>query len=404
MPEGTNLAAMDSFTAGCAETVISRPPVMANSSGGEAPIVRSNRLLSIDALRGFDMFFITGGSVLVSGLCAVFGCGDGWIASQMRHVNWVGFAHHDTIFPLFLFLAGVSWPFSLSSQRAKGSSSMKIHGKIVIRAAVLFLIGLSFGGVLRFKPDFRLMSVLGFIGLSWGIAALVYLHAKRQLFRWVIASSFLVGQFALLHFFVAPDAADGVSSYSQGGNIPMWFDRILWPTHMCACGFEPESLFSLQGGIVIALAGMFAGDVLCRTTGSPQRTAVMFIVSALVSAVGAAFLACVLNVPIVKSLWTPSFVFASLAYSFVMLAAFHWIIDVKGWRLWTVAFRPVGKNSILAYVLMMTGTVASIHRFFFDGLCENVGECGMAVKGLTLYAVMWGILYYFEKKNVLLKV
>ena len=404
MPEETNLASSALSAARCAETVISRSTEMANSSVGEIPIVRSNRILSIDALRGFDMFFITGGSVLVSGLCAVFGCGDGWIASQMHHVNWVGFSHHDTIFPLFLFLAGVSWPFSLSSQRAKGASSMKLHGKIVIRAAALFLIGLSFGGVLQFKPDFRLMSVLGFIGLSWGIAALVYLHAKRRLFRWLVFALLLVGQFALLHFCVAPDAADGASSYSQGGNIPMWIDRILWPTHMLACGFEPESLFSLQGGIAIALAGMFAGDVLRCLTSSPQCKMVTLLMVSLVSAVCAVLLACVLNVPIIKKLWTPSFVSASLAYSFILLAFFYWIIDDKGWHRWTIVFRPVGRNSILAYMLVMTGTATAMHKYLFGGLCGNVGNWGMAVKGLTLYAVTWGILYYLEKKNVFLKV
>ena len=74
------------------------------------------RLMSIDALRGFDMFFITGGAMLISALCAACGCGDGWLAVQMKHVPWAGLAHHDTIFPLFLFLAGVSWPFSCASQ------------------------------------------------------------------------------------------------------------------------------------------------------------------------------------------------------------------------------------------------------------------------------------------------
>ena len=72
---------------------------------------RTGRLASLDALRGFDMFFITGGATLITALCAAFGFGDGWLARQMEHVPWAGLAHHDTIFPLFLFLAGVTWPF-----------------------------------------------------------------------------------------------------------------------------------------------------------------------------------------------------------------------------------------------------------------------------------------------------
>ena len=69
---------------------------------------KKDRLMSLDALRGFDMFFITGGSGIIAGLCAALGWGDGWLARQMHHVPWAGLAHHDTIFPLFLFLAGLS--------------------------------------------------------------------------------------------------------------------------------------------------------------------------------------------------------------------------------------------------------------------------------------------------------
>ena len=377
---------------------------MADSCEETSPAVRPARILSIDALRGFDMFFITGGSALVSGLGAALGCGDGWISSQMHHAQWIGFTHHDTIFPLFLFLAGVSWPFSLSSQTAKGWSAKRIHAKIAVRAAVLFLIGLSFGGILQFKPEFRLMSVLGFIGFSWGIAALVYLHVKKRSFRWLMAGLLFAGQFALLHFFVAPDAANGALPYTRSGNLPMWLDRVLWPTHMLDRGFEPESLFLLQGGILIALAGMFGGDVLRCANDSPLRKTIKLLSLSLVFAVFAILLACVFNVPIIKNLWTASFVFASLAYAFALLAVFFWVVDVRGWRLWTVAFRPVGRNSILAYVLMMTGTAAAMHRYLFGGLCDKVGSWGSAVAGFTLYLTIWGVLWYLEKKHVLLKV
>ena len=116
------------------------------------------RILSIDTLRGFDMFFITGGAVLVSGLCTALGFGeDCWLAVQMRHAEWVGFTQHDTIFPLFLFLSGATRPFSLAAQMAKGRSRWQICRKIAVRSVILFLLGLSLGGILRFKPDFRLM-------------------------------------------------------------------------------------------------------------------------------------------------------------------------------------------------------------------------------------------------------
>ena len=90
------------------------------------------RLMSIDALRGFDMLFIIGGAGLVTMICQAFGCNkDFELIKQMSHVPWEGLRHHDTIFPLFLFLAGVSWPFSLSSQISRGRSPLQIHLKIL---------------------------------------------------------------------------------------------------------------------------------------------------------------------------------------------------------------------------------------------------------------------------------
>ena len=159
---------------------------------------RKERLMSLDALRGFDMFFITGGAGIIAGLCAAFGWGDGWLARQMHHVPWAGLAHHDTIFPLFLFLAGVSWPFSYAAQVARGRTAWQIHRKVIVRMAVLFLFGLFCGHLLAFKPTFRIPSVLGQIGLSWGFAAILFMHVKRPLVRGLVIAAILAGYWVLL--------------------------------------------------------------------------------------------------------------------------------------------------------------------------------------------------------------
>ena len=84
----------------------------------------NKRLMSLDALRGADMLFIMGFSGAVVAFCQLLGFGkDCWLASQMVHVAWHGFRQHDTIFPLFLFLAGVSWSFSLAAQRERGRTT-----------------------------------------------------------------------------------------------------------------------------------------------------------------------------------------------------------------------------------------------------------------------------------------
>ena len=107
--------------------------------------------MSLDALRGADMLFIMGFSSAIVAFCAWIGMKDCWLAQQMRHVPWHGFHHHDTIFPLFLFLAGVSWPFSYASQVEKGRTTGAILRKMTFRVVVLFFLGLVYSGLFAFK-------------------------------------------------------------------------------------------------------------------------------------------------------------------------------------------------------------------------------------------------------------
>lgn len=372
----------------------------------EATVEKPSRIASIDALRGFNMFFITGGSALIAGICSALNCPDAWIARQMNHVNWIGFAHHDTIFPLFLFLAGVSWPFSLASQQSRGRSTLNIQLKALARVAVLFLIGLSFGGILKFNPNFRLMSVLGFIGLSWGAAASISLYVRRVWKLFAIAVALLAGYYLLLQFCVAPGAPEGASSYSPQWNFPAYLDRLSWPNHLLyRRKYDPESFYSLPGGMALAMLGVLAGRLLGWRNGpSPARKSVLLAAWAAVAAVAACVFEYALGNPPIKKLWTPSFVLYSAAYALAMLALFHWIVDVLGLKRWTVVFDPVGKNSILAYVLSMVRVSATIQGFLFAGLCKWADKWGAALTGLTLYLVVWSILYFFRQKKIFLKV
>ena len=377
--------------------------------------VKGNRLMSLDALRGFDMFFITGGAALIVGLCSGVGCGDCWLARQMHHVPWAGLAHHDTIFPLFLFLAGVSWPFSLASQQAKGRTSWQIHRKVILRTVALFLIGLSFGGILKFNPTFRLMSVLGFIGLSWGLAALLFMHVKTTRMRLAVWAALVVGYFVLLHFGIAPNAPAGADSYSKEWNIVRWMETIVYPEHMMiavsSCvgktvvPYEPESLFSVPSGVSLALLGMMAGSILKGSALSPVRKAGALFLCGLGCLAVCLVLVLAVGAPIVKALWTTPFIFAAAAYSFLMLALFYWIVDVKGWWRWTLYFRVIGMNSILIYVLMMVGVLSLLSGFLFSGLASWIGAPWSGfVSAAGKLAVGWALLYFFYRKDIFLRV
>jgi len=372
---------------------------------------KPQRLASLDALRGFDMFFISGGASLICGLCQALGFEGSWLFRQMGHVPWDGFQHHDTIFPLFLFLAGVSFPFSLASQRAKGSSDLKIYLRILKRAAILFAIGLAFGNILWFDPHFRLCSVLGFIGLSWGCSAAFFTAVEDWKKRWIAFAAIVLGYFALLHFGINPGAPSGADSYCKEWNVIRWFDVHAYPEHLMipvskagdAIPYDPESLFSLPGGIAIAMMGMFAGSVLRSSLAAGRKALSLFFAGCCTLASFAVF-RYLLGVPIVKALWTVSFVFAAATYAFWMLSLFYYVVDVRGWKKWTIAFDPVGKNSILIYTLSMMGIIGSVRAFLFGGLGNVVGVWKWSLEGLTCYLVGWCLLRFCQKHNVFFKV
>jgi predicted acyltransferase len=366
----------------------------------------NQRVLSIDVLRGFDMFFIAGGASLIAALCGTFGLGDGWLAGQMKHVEWTGLTHHDTIFPLFLFLAGVSWPFSLAAQEAKGRSPWQIRLKALKRGLVLFLFGLSFGGILKFKPDFRLMSVLGFIGICWAVAALAFMQIRRVSMRILAVALLLAGFWALLSFCAASDAPAGADSYSLEGNIVSYLDRIVYPNHLLRKnGYEPESLFSVPNGVALAFIGMCMGSLLRSEKFSKAGKAARLAGWAAALLLLGAVFHLALGDQVVKKLWTTSFVLYATAYSTAMLALFYWLVDVKGFRAWTVPFMEFGMNSITIYLFMMLGIQGMLTRFFFTGLADWLGApwSKVVINGGGLL-IGWIFVHFLYRRKIFLRV
>ena len=169
--------------------------------------VKPERLMSLDALRGADMLFIMGFQAFLVQLLAALGCQCGFLEEQFEHVAWHGLRFEDTIFPLFLFLAGVSWPFSLAKRRARGDSTAQIVRKVVGRGLTLCTLGFVYNGVCKF--DFANMvwgAVLARIGIAWALAALLSVFLGRRS-RIVVAAAILLGYWGVCVFVSAPDAA-----------------------------------------------------------------------------------------------------------------------------------------------------------------------------------------------------
>lgn len=363
--------------------------------------------MSLDTLRGFDMFFIMGLSGLIVSLCALWpNVVTNEIAEQMGHVAWNGLQHHDTIFPLFLFLAGVSFPFSLAKQRENGATKGQIYGKIFRRAALLILLGMVYNGLLKLDfENLRVASVLARIGLAWMGAALLYINFGTKTRAW-IAVAILVGYALLSKFVCAPDMP-GSDPLSMEGSLVGWVDRILMPGRLIYDNgrFDPEGLLSAVPAVVTAMLGMFTGELIRQPEEkiSGNRKTMWMVVAAvalaLVAILGDGF------VPVNKKLWSSTFVCAVGSYSLFMMALFYYLIDVRGWRKWTLVFRVVGMNSITIYMAQRIMNLWTTSNYFFKGAASHMPELwGDVFVNLGYVVVCWLLLYFLYRKKTFLKV
>jgi len=375
---------------------------------------KGKRLLSLDVLRGFDMFFIMGFSSLVTGVCTAFGCGDGfWLVDQMRHPAWMGLTQHDTIFPLFIFIAGVSFPFSMAKQLERGRTKGEIAWRVLRRAAVLYLLGMVFERYFMGVP-FRFGSVLGRIGLAWAGASLLTLAFGVRT-RVAVAAAVLVGYWALNLFVPAPDhPLAGV--WTPQGNVVCWFDRVfVAPLGRISPGtaelpFDNQTCLSTFPAMVTALLGVFTGEFVRSTqaTLSGDRRVLCLLGAALALAGIAALIAfgCgQYSFPLSKVLWSPSFTLAVGAYSVALFAVFHWLIDVRGWWTHVTFFEVIGLNSITIYLAQPLLGLSQLNRLLFGRLSGLFPSPWSGVVLQVSYVlVCWSLLFFLHRKKVYFKV
>ena len=383
------------------------------------------RLMSLDALRGADMLFIMGFSGAVIAFCQLLGFNtDCWLATQMTHVAWHGMRHHDTIFPLFLFLAGVSWPFSLSAQRERGRTTAQIVLKVLRRSATLWFLGLVAYAVF-WKFDFRSLRydpVLAHIGICWGVAAFVTMFFRNFWTRLGIAAGLLVAHFLLMTLFTAPDAASilassdpavakrvasyavyGAGPFSFAENIAGWIDRTIMPGRLTEVVFDADGILAKLTGTAIALFGVLSGEILRNDVLTGNRKTLVLLGAGFVALVVALAWSpwCIIN----KKLWTSTFALSASAYSFVALALFYWIVDVRGWRRWTFFFRVIGMNSITIYMLMTFVGFNAMSKRFFAGVAAFGNEhWASMVYALGQVMIEWLVLLWMYRKNTFLRI
>jgi len=360
--------------------------------------------MSIDALRGFDMFWIIGGGTLIVRLAKYTQWS--WlepVTTQLQHVEWHGFRFEDLIFPMFLFIAGVTLPFSTSKRKALGQSNSKIHLHLLLRALSLVFLGLVFNGLLKFDwAQMRYASVLARIGLGWFFAALIVLHFHlRGQVLWF--AGILLGYWAAMTLVPVPEHGAGVLTIE--GNLSGYIDRLLLPGKVHGMT-DPEGIFSTIPAIGTGLLGAFAGQLLFAKSDklSKLRKAMFLMIAAVTCLVVGLLWGQVF--PINKKIWTSSFVLFAGGWSMLLLAVFYMVIDVWQLRKWAFFFIVIGSNSILIY-MCQSGMIPfwDISSYFFGGLIGMASENAQPVFSMISYLIVeWVFLYILYRKRIFLKI
>jgi predicted acyltransferase len=352
------------------------------------------RLMSLDALRGFDMFWIVGGEGLVLSLAALANGGEppAWLAGQMEHVPWNGFRFYDLIFPLFVFMVGVALPFSLLKRAEEGQSKWPLYGRIVRRTMLLVLLGLIYNGLLQMDfANLRYPSVLGRIGLAYGFAAMIALHTSAR-GRWMWIATLLLGYWAAMTWIPVPGI--GAGDLAPGKTLADYIDRCVLPGRLYVGNRDPEGLFSTIPAIATVLLGVLAGQWL----RPPRRSETAKVLGLLAAAGAALAVGYFWNgwFPINKNLWSSSFVLWTGGWSLMLLALFYLLIDVLGLRRWAFAFVVIGTNAIAIYLASRFIDFEAVGRLLFAHAPVHavlLDHAGLLVAWLALYVLYRGKLF-----------
>jgi predicted acyltransferase len=359
------------------------------------------RLLSIDALRGFDMFWIIGGAAIAEAAAELTGWLPlAWLAGQMQHADWHGFTLYDLIFPLFLFLAGAAMPLSFARRLERGESRIELYRRVVVRGLLLVLLGLIYNGLLKFDwANLRYTSVLGRIGLAYLFAALIVLNTRwRAQLAW--AALLLAGYWAALK--LVPVPGFGAGDLAPGHTLTDYLDRLLMPGKLLHGDRDPLGLLSTIPAISTALIGAITGRLL-KTERLNGYAKTMAMVVAGTVCFGLADLWHG-DFPINKNLWSSSFVLHCAGWSLALLAFFYLVIDVWRLRAWTLFFVVIGGNSILIYMARRFVAFGYTTHFLFDGVLRTAGPMQPLLWALAVVLVEWLPLLFLHRKRIFLRV
>lgn len=381
------MQATDIQATGLPESPVSQPPN------------RLARLGSLDALRGFDMLWITGGAGILMGL----GKGLSWplfdkFLRQFTHVAWEGLHLEDLIWPVFMFIMGVAIPLSVARRRAQGETDRRLLAHAFRRALIMFALGTITQGDLllfdlsKFHPCY---SVLHGLAAGYLIATVVVLKVNAKWHLAVIVV-FLLVYWAVIMLIPVPGVGAGV--LTPGGNVATYVDKLVLGRFHYG---ENTWFLSYLGFGASVLLGVLAGQILMADGTGAGKTLRLFGAGALSLVIG---LLWSLWFPVIKLLWTSSYVLIGAGTGFLALAVFYWIIDVQGYAKWAFGFKVIGMNSIAVYVATELFDFRLIGNVFVGHLLPHLGRWDRLVESSAAFGIVWLLLFWMYRQKQFIRI
>ncbi len=355
------------------------------------------RIMSIDVLRGFDMFWIANGKSLFVALVLIV-CGGtvpGWLDYHLEHPEWNGFSAWDMIMPLFLFIVGASMPFAFQRRKESGKGGARLYLKILRRVAILWVLGMiAQGHLLTFdisKLHFY-SNTLQSIASGYLVASLVLLHLP--LAGQIAVTAFLLLFYGLLMMFV-PVPGHGAWLLTPDANLAMWVDKAVLGRFRD--GTHYTWVLSSLGFSATVLLGVHAGQILLSPRTQMRK---LYWLIGLGLACLAAGRVWGIWLPIIKHIWTSSMALWAAGWSFLLLAAFYAVVDMMGFRKWAFFFMIIGMNSIVAY---MVPELINLNMFAGFLGAKTTGVLELALDMLS-FVILWLVLYFMYRKRLFVRI
>ena len=372
----------------------------------------SKRLESLDALRGFDLFFLVALGPLMHSLARTANVE--WLNESMwvfSHVSWEGFSPWDLIMPLFLFMSGISMPFSLSRYKSI-SDKRPLLRRLAKRILLLWIFGMMCqGNLLALDPNtiYLYSNTLQAIATGYLITALLFLFTSRR--TQIITAVVLLLVYWTTMQFITVDGYGG-GNYTTQGNLAEWIDNtVLGRFRDTAQVIDGKMvvadwyhytwiLSSLNFGVTV-LTGLFAGYIAKDKIEEKKKLKLYFGTG--ITMVIAGWL-WNFQMPVIKTIWTSSMVLVSSGYCFLLMGLFYYWIDYKGHRSGITWLKVYGMNSIVAYMLANVVNFRCIGESLFYGLEQYMGSYYSFLMTLWNIGAVYVIIWFMYKRGIFLKV